>query len=259
MLGRYSVIGLCIGAQRSGKSTWLDNYIETVKKNGGCGLVYNIGKPTDFKSCVEHELPTFKSLVKEDKQNKELETLPHYLTMNGKKKMWSRFIWDNRGKGVKFADYDSRTRDLFFGSVYYHTSNTCLVLDDCKNIVRSGINGNLIPLSNRANHTGRLIGGKKKNIKGWTASGNDIFFVFHGIEQPNPDLWQYATHLVLFRCAFIPQGQFIDNYTVQVQVEKCFNILLNMPNYFYCIVDIKNVESYLYDNQKNKFYNITNF
>ena len=111
---------ILIGAQRSGKSYFSNDLLQKYKAAGNTGLVYNLGKPTDFAAAKEIFLCSEKqhvlNLGKSWKENPEFILYEDETEI----KDFRNFCPDWKGRAAKTARLDLTQERLFFESFYYY-------------------------------------------------------------------------------------------------------------------------------------------
>lgn len=236
---------LCIGAMRSGKSFFSDHYIRQYIRKGNSALVYNLGKTTDFQNSKNH----IRLLNEEQHANiigkkkfKESPKFRFFEDQKGKVQDFKNFNKLYLGKSAKTEKLGRNFERRFIDSFYKYCSNTLLVLDDARSIFRYGMNDNFLNLFSRINHTG-----KESPFKSWQNKGSDIIIIFHSLNHVNPELLDYATHIINFKYAFEPDFSRLDNREIQRQMKNSFKALKSAKPYFYTITDIHKMKTFLFN------------
>lgn len=226
---------------RSGKSYFANSLISKYNAAGQSALIYNLGRPTDFKSARPGFLMNRNEHIKE--LGKEWKQSPNFFGFN-----------DERGLKIKIEDFnkvyykaalkvpriDSITERLFIESYFEYISNTLLIFDDARALFRYGVKAEFLQLFSRINHSGI-----KHTAPAWRAKGTDIILIFHSIDHVNPELWDYATHLINFKYAMEPDFNSIENRQIREQVKSSFAALSEAPQYSYTVTDIHNLKTFL--------------
>lgn len=216
-----------IGAQRSGKSYLSNALLEQYIKRGGCGIVANLGKPSDFAAAQE--------------------VLAHgagFETLQGKKHTWRNFV--RKGRAVKFSALDKADSERFLGLFADYCAQTLLILDDARFMFRSGLTKAQIALFGRLNHVGLRRADRLR------AKGSDCIVILHSLEDSGlDDLMSYATDLCVFRTETEPQYSRIKNPYLRRVLELHFRKLYEAPKYSYLKIDLKNGICKLVKNRQN--------
>lgn len=198
-MNRTRFFQIIVGKPQSGKSHYANEFIKKYNSMGGFSLVYNQGRPRDFKDHTEFEIPDIYDLAAKirDKvrRSKFLNRpfLPYFLDEHGGV---APFIQRSGGK-VKINRAGSADMErAFFRYVYGYMYNSLLTIDDARPIFRNGLNSDMVMLFSRLNHTGKKSGAKQNGI--------DAQVIFHNLEMVNDELLDYATHIKLFQVNFLP-------------------------------------------------------
>jgi hypothetical protein len=232
---------ILIGAQRSGKSYFSNDLLQKYKAAGNTGIVYNLGKPSDFAAAKEIFLCSEKqhvlNLGKAWKENPEFNIYED----ENEIKNFQNFCLDWKGKAAKTARLDLTQERLFFESFYYYISNCLLIIDDARAVFRYGVKAEFLNIFSRLNHTGR-----KNPIKNWQAAGTDAIVIFHSLDHVNKELFDYATHIINFKYSMQPDFDRVENSQIRTELKKCFNALNKAPQYSYTVTDIQNLNSKIF-------------
>lgn len=235
---------LCIGAMRSGKSFYSDYYMKQYVSKGNSALVYNLGKITDFKSAQLINLSNEKThaLKLGKKAFKENTEFRFFEDQKGNLQDFRLFNKLYRAKAVKTAKLGRSFEREFIDSFFSYCSNTLLIYDDARATFRFGVNDNFLNLFSRINHTG-----KKSPFKNWQNKGSDIILIFHSLNHVNPELLDYATHVINFKYAFEPDFNRLDNREIRRQMQNSFKALSKAKQYSYTITSIHDMKTFFYN------------
>ena len=216
------VVAAVVGMQQSGKTYFCDQLIKQRQKIGGLGIVYNLGRDTDFESCNFAEVMTLEEHKKYyGKDNKQIV---YYKNKNENKKPFSSIIYD--AKGLKFVQTEQAEEKQFFINIWRQVSNAVLIVDDCKTIFRHGLKQSHLNWFNRANHAGNKI-----VDKGWKNAGNDVYAVFHNLDEMPPFLWAYYTKVIQFRTNQEPFLNQLTNHEQRNEILKAQQVLKELPRF----------------------------
>ena len=235
---------IIIGAQRSGKSFFSNQLIEKYKAAGNSAIVYNLGKPTDFKAAREIFLMSQRQHAAIlGKSYKEQPFFRYYEDQDQVKDFYN-FSPENAGRAVKAARLDLTAERLFFESFFKYISNSLLVIDDARAIFRNGVKAEFLTIFSRLNHCGRF-----NPVTNWQAAGADVIIIFHSLDHVNQELFDYATHIINFKYAMRPNFDRVDNEDIRKHLQNCFSALEKAPQYSYTVTDIHNSKSKLFIKQ----------
>jgi len=240
-----------VGAMRSGKSFDANQRVKAFCNRGGAGLIYNLGKPKDFDAAAEGELLSLKDhrrqIIKRGGGKAELSEFKqdpsflYYRDPKGKLRDFKKFALENAGQALKFAPI-SDFKNSFIEAFYFYCPHTFLVIDDCKSIFRHGVPAEFEQLFSRINHAGTKVPTKNKD---WIAAGADVLLIFHSIDQVNPVLWDWATHLIQFKSIAAPDFSKIGNRAIEIQAQKSWAALERLPRYSKSITDLHTTKTIL--------------
>ena len=133
MAAKERTNALIVGAPRQGKSHYVEQKMIEYAKAGGCSVVYNAGKPSDFSHFLHVKIMTVRDMVKvwELKNGKrmrsnEIHQEISFFWFGGKLYHISQFCKMFSGKCVKIDrinDTRFRSEDFFFEAVYRNFYN----------------------------------------------------------------------------------------------------------------------------------------
>lgn len=188
---------LLVGAPRSGKSTFAAQLCNAANSLGQTALIYNASPRSDnFARAVEIELLSSKDLSRilgKTKSKAAAEIDDTYYKYQNKIYHLKNILALFCGKTIK-AQRLYNDEDIFFNTIKNYISNSLLVIDDAKEVLRYGLSSELISILSKINHTGA-------NLKNplWRGKGCDVVLVVHSLQDINPIIWSYATDLIMFR------------------------------------------------------------
>ena len=229
---------------RSGKSWRSNALLKSHIGRGGAGLVYNLGRPTDFSAAKEGRLLNLKEHLRHLKkigwtkeQIKEYKTDPLFLfyefpISSGKIRHIKNYSLDNRGRALKFAPIMGFDRQ-FIEAFYNYCAHTFLIVDDARPVFRYGVQAEWAQLFTRINHAGRAC-----PVKNWQAAGADVAVIFHSLDHINPELFDLFTHVIQFKAAKQPVWQSIKNSQLESQLKRAFLALERLPKYSFSVTDV---------------------
>lgn len=242
---RQSII--IAGLERTGKTYWAEQIARQYITLGRPAVLYNAGMDKDFSGAEICNPLTFEDLQRRlPKKSRYLidsmecveffhdETTDKIYPM----KIFRQFY---AGKMVKiYAISDER---FLFESFFRYLYDTLIIFDDIRATTRQGLSSNFIRLLSRKNHAGMRMD------RSGAQTGVDLFFIYHSLDTPPPELFDYSTRIVLFNLNRVPSDR-IKNQELWEVVETSVNELKLMPKYSYIeiilrdypgIVTIKNV------------------
>lgn len=226
---------LLVGAPRQGKTYFGEKKLMEYAKNGGCSVVYNVGRPTDFSRFIPVEIMTVQE-YRDKWQAKHKKTMPtydvpkevFYYKFNGQVYHLSQFSQHFAGKCVKIERVLSsgfyRNEDYFIASIYKYFYNTFLMFDDCRTIFRKGLSSEMVGLLSRINHAGKTIAPKPELI------GIETMLTYHGFDTVNEESYQFVNLLVQFRTLSSPKTR-MDNPEIQEAIESNYHALKSTKRY----------------------------
>lgn len=227
------------GLQRSGKTYHIT---QVLRRHPGSVIAYNVGRTADFEGYTEiefldpEEAAVYLDLKKHDRTRYLFRPVVEYFRVGAKVFHMSYFTAFAAKNGRRFKHYGrvgSRyERALFQGFALYLTG-CAVVFDDARPIFRAGLSDAAINLFSRQAHTG-----KKARYQPAKAPGVDIFLIFHNLDRVNGELYDYATHLVMFRCNQKP-SQGIENKEAQDAIFAAYDWLLSAPRYSRAVIPLQ--------------------
>lgn len=235
-----------IGAMQQGKSFFANQLLQQYAAKGWAGLVYNLGRPTDFSAAEKIKLLSYQDHLamcqtKEQRQAyKENPFLSYYKDAKGNLKEWEQANFAPpaglAGKAVKMVGADSLTERLFFDVIYNYISNAFIILDDIRAAFAHGLKQEFRLLFSRINHAGA-----ESPAASTRGKGVSIAILLHSLSDlVNVDgLLTYVTHIVNFKTMRPPDLSILKKDEVlKDHFSKSYNYLVNAPKYSHTITDI---------------------
>jgi len=232
---------IVVGAMRSGKSFFCNEYLREYIEAGGCGIVYNLGKNTDFEAAEqatlysggEHE----ECLGKEQWDGSFDLYTPGVATVK-KPLQFKKFNIEHVGKAFKcYRIADRATERAFVKSFYRYCSNTLLILDDTVPVFRHGINEEFYTLFSRINHSG-----ERHLAANWKSAGADIILIYHSLNHIREDMFDFVTDIVCFKYEMEPDWKVIKNDSIRNKLKESFKFLSSAPQYSLTWLNINELE-----------------
>ena len=241
---------LLVGAPRQGKTYFGEKKLIEYAKSGGCSVVYNVGRPTDFKRFISVEIMTVQEYKRlwEKKEGRMMKTfdVPNevsFFKYNGSIYHLQDFSRLFAGKCVKIERVlnsgNYRNEDYFIAAIYRYFYNTFVMFDDCRTIFRKGLSSEMVGLISRINHAGKTIATDTKLI------GIDLMLVYHGFDTVNVETYQFINLLVQFRTMFLPKMR-IDNYEMEEVIERNYHSLKTTEKYSHFEFDLFTLNNTLF-------------
>lgn len=236
------VNSILVGAPRQGKTYWGEKTLIEYAKNGGCSVVYNVGRITDFSRFIPVEIMTvgeYRNLWERwNRKSMAQFDIPkeiNFFKSGGKLYHIKDFPRLFAGKCVKIERVlntgNQRNEDYFLSSIYRYFYNTCLMFDDCRTIFRKGLSSEMIGLLSRINHAG------KHNCKNSELVGIDTILTYHGFDTVNNETYQYINKVIQFRTSSMPFLK-IDNAELEDVIEQNYQSLKKSEKYSHFEYDI---------------------
>lgn len=227
---------LVAGRPQHGKTFYTERLAEKIMHGGGFVFVYNPGRSTDWANALEANPVHPKTIARKRGLTKpseikafvdDCETID-FFEIGGKyyksKDIPSAFS----GKTLKmYRDVELEQR--FYATVYEYFHGGLLVLDDNRSAGRR--TPNLLQLYSRANHTG------KKYTK---KPGINVAVVYHNLDTPPKELFDYLTHVVLFQVNRAPDG--LKMPELESELSEAVDWLANSPKYSRCEIHLLGAE-----------------
>ncbi len=241
---------LLVGAPRQGKTYFGEKKLIEYAKAGGCSVVYNVGRPTDFQRFISVEIMTvqeyremWQTKHRKIMQSFEVPKQVEFFKFNGKIYHLSQFCKLFAGKCVKIERVLNsgtfRNEDYFIAAIYKYFYNTFVMFDDCRTIFRKGLSSEMVGLISRINHAGKTIATDTKLI------GIDLMLVYHGFDTVNVETYQFINLLVQFRTMFLPKMR-IDNYEMEEIIESNYHALKTTEKYSHFEFDLFTLNNTLF-------------
>ncbi len=225
---------LIAGLQQSGKTYFTEQLCK--KKNlNGFSCVYNIGRVTDWSFAIQLT-PITPDLIQSSKQQKAAKDRFHVVDFwkdESTGKIWaSRDIPKiYKGKTVKIyrsQNYEKQVINCF----YEFWAGGLIIFDDFRVSTRFGLKDYHIQLFSRQNHTG---------AKYFNISGMDIVFVYHNLDTPPGELYDYISHLILFKLNSPPKPPTGEHATDEAIFDAIENVN-KLPRFSYAAIQIRDCE-----------------
>ena len=246
------------GEQRSGKSYLANNMLANYIHSGNTGLVYNLGRTTDFECATAAKLFTEREHIKlmDKERGKEYADDPKQLYFSliktpQKIELFPQININYAGKALKFWRIDRRSERVFIYDAFEYLSNTMLILDDARPIFRYGIADEYLQILFRRDHAGY-----KNPAKNWQGAGIDIVLIFHTIEQVNNELFDSNPLVINFKYRMKPNTDGIENAYLKHILPKIHDVLYRMPKYSYSITDTETEQTTIYNAEERQFYDL---
>ena len=230
MSERIRFHAIIAGIEQSGKSYFS---IQIANTYPGGVIAYNPGNEKDYKNYKEIEVVEVAEragmLTKAERRAFLASPKVEYFRHNGEvyhfRQLVSAFP---AGRFLLYRIPCRKTEDLFFQALNIYVHNYLIILDDARPVFRQGLQRGAIQFMNRKNHAGKLA--KRPPAKGqkW---GLDVIPIFHNADKVNGELYDYATHLVLFRSTQTPRPDTIDNAEVYAEITAAIEAVNNAEKY----------------------------
>lgn len=228
---------LVAGQEQSGKTYFCEQLARKYAASGRTAVLYNAGKDDDFSGAEICEPLSLEDMVRQvGKRNKaQIDALNHLPAFRddrtGKTYPFSVFRKFYAGKMVKI--YRHQNERYLFKSFFLHVYDTMLILDDFRGTTRTGLGHELIELVSRKNHAGT-----KNPERGTAAQGIDTFFVYHNLDTPPAELFDYVNRIVLFRINRIP-GDRTKNPEMWERIGEAYEWLKGQERFSYSELAIR--------------------
>lgn len=222
-----------IGAERTGKTYFSrETAIKIGDKTGKGVFAYNVGDPNDFSSFTFIDFPDVKKI------NKKADNMTVFRCVKTgciySIKDIGNFILKNK-RVASFRVFDLKDEMMLFEYLFKYAGFNIYILDDFRPVLKHGIKKELQQLFFRKYHTGF----KLKD----TPNGSDMFIVFHGYNQVNPDLYNACTHLVCFETNTPPiKEDFKRMPHLYDLLVTAHNSLASMPDRSYAHIKLKGIK-----------------
>jgi hypothetical protein len=252
------------GAMQEGKSYYTDQKAnEYVRTGKGFVLVYNCGKPEDFKDftqieilekgeTVAHLTSHHNSIIRSAKERKFSKRQIDLLNDNKRNEIslykenavplffrdcrtdnfyriesLMNFAMSSKGNRRVKMQRPSREFELrFFDIIYKNVSHCYLIVDDCRAIYKNGLQSGDIQTYSRLNHSGTKIQAPELNGK-----GIDCSLIFHDLDLVNEEFYTYATEVTLFKCNQKPDFRKIRMPNLVKHIDNAFSHLQTAERY----------------------------
>jgi len=239
-LYKNRILKIIAGAERSGKTFFLEAFGNQLNKNGYTFIVYNPGGK-DFKDFERVEIlgisESLQYLKKEARRKLKIFKQILFFRYNGNIYRIADFNKVLRGKKVKIYRL-MENENLFWMAIYKYVSNAFFVIDDARPILKNfSSNGYLIGLFSRKNHTG-----ENSSLVSYREKGLHMATVFHNLDKVPEELYDYATHLVMYKCTRKPDKKKMGNDELYEMIEFCYNDLRKVPKYNAWSLNLKGEE-----------------
>lgn len=230
---------LIAGLERSGKTYFAEGIAAKYVSIGKTAVLYNAGNDKDFSNAEICNPVTLDQMVRRMPKSKRhlidrLECLEFFEDEKTGKiipfKLFRKFY---AGKMVKIYAIDDER--YLFESFFRYVFDTLIIFDDFGANTRHGLSSNLIRLCSRKNHAGHKYCNE-------LPPGIDTFFIYHSLDTPPPQLYNYLTRIVLFRLNSIPEKR-INNEALWAAVSDCIEQLKSLPKYSHFEILLRECEN----------------
>jgi hypothetical protein len=227
---------LVAGRPQHGKTFYTEKLAEKITENGGFVFVYNPGRPTDWADAVEATpihpkvIARKKGLSKPSDINRfieECDTIDVW-EVGGKYYKAEQIPFAFKGKTLK-CYRDTELEQRFYATVFRYFHSGLLVLDDNRSAGRR--TSNLLQLYSRSNHTGK---------KYTERCGINIAVVYHNLDTPPKELYDYLTHIVLFQVNRAPDN--LKMPELESEIASAVDWLATAPKYSRCEMHLLGAE-----------------
>lgn len=228
---------LVAGLEQTGKTYYIERLANQYAKSGRAVIAYNVGKPTDFSDFQEINIVTplemMASMGKEEARQFRMLPKIEYFRHKGKVYHFSKFREMFEGNGAKVYRIDNRYERYLYQCFFEHVFDTLIIFDDNRAQTRHGMGHEMTQLISRKNHCGSL--------HTETSYGNDLVFIYHNMDTPPKELWDYITRAILFRLNRIPEN-FLKNPEFMSAINWSYEKLKEMPKYSKVEILLRNVD-----------------
>jgi len=193
---------LIAGRPQFGKTYFTERLAEKINLGGGFVFVYNPGRPSDWSNAIE-ATPVHPKKIAAKKGLQKPSDIKAFVDACETIDFWEvEGLYYNSAdiptafKGKQLKMYrDVELEQRFYATVFKYFHGGLLVLDDNRSAGRR--TPNLLQLYSRINHTGKAFTKKP---------GMNICVVYHNLDTPPRELFDYLTHIVLFQVNRAPDG-----------------------------------------------------
>lgn len=251
---------IIVGGQRAGKSFYTAKKIDNYTKKGGSGIVYNLGKQTDFSNCDFFEPLSLKDhqkyiVAKEGKAAlKEYNYFKEFKFFRYKGQIYDIGDFNNvlYGKAVKVGRISKRFEPAFFDAIFKKVSNIQMVFDDSKSLINDTPRDWENDYLTRMNHAGR-----DHDYRNYIGQGLDLTLMYHNLDQIPKAVWEaYNDDYIFttFKYNKEPDFRDVSDYDLRRALEASFYLLKEQPKYSY--TKYYQGDLFLYNNDSQKFFKI---
>ena len=229
---------LIVGAERSGKSFFANKLARMVSR-ASWSLVYNVVRPGDFAEASDVtflDVDDHKSLLN-SKQKRAFNSSPslQFFARNYREVFkladWNRVAW---GRMWKCQKLDYREEEYLWQAFFDYMACGLVILDDCRETFRHGLQKKMIQLLARKNHAGNMCSDPR--LHGY---GIDMGLIFHSVDKVNQEIYDYINRMVLFRTNRKPDSTKFDNEFLYAAIEWAYDELNNSPDYHSCHINLR--------------------
>lgn len=216
-----------------GKTYYTERLAEKTTASGGFVFVYNPGGPPDWKNTLEatpihpRTIARKKGLTKTAEINRYIadnSDVVKFWEVDGKFYKSEEIPFVFRGRQLKcLRSFDME--QMIFATIFEYFHGGMLVLDDNRSSGRR--TPNLLQLYARSNHTGK---------KYTTKPGINIAVVYHNLDTPPRELYDYLTHVVLFQVNRAPQD--LKMPELEEAINDAVDWLAEAPKYSRCEIHL---------------------
>lgn len=220
---------LIAGVEQSGKTYFAEQFAQQYIKRHNCAVIYNVGKDDDFAGaeiCTpipKRDLMLFARTKQEQYEMKTLNHLPIFRDEKTNKIIkFENFSKFYKGKTVKIYRTDGER--YLFKSFFLYLYDSLIILDDNRAATKHGLAHEQIELFSRKNHAGLKYANGKQGV--------DIFFIYHNLDTPPAELYDYLTRVILFRLNRSPNNtKFNTNPELYDHIVTAIDDLKTMEKY----------------------------
>ena len=216
------------GIQRSGKTLYTEQIARDYIRMNKPAVLYNAGMAKDWKgSEICNPITAEQLYYKLPKKKRYLVDTMDCIEFfederTGKVYHFKNFRSFYAGKMVKI--YSVSDERFLFESFFRYCYDMFITFDDVRATTRQGLSANFIKLLSRSNHAGMRM------ERGGLETGIDMVFIYHSLDTPPPELFDYCSRIILFNLNRVPTSRIKNDELWQV-VERSVNELKAMPKY----------------------------
>lgn len=235
-MNEYHSFILVAGRPQFGKTHYTERLAEKIMQGGGFVFVYNPGRARDWANAIEatpvspEKVAIKKGYTKQSDINrfvKSCETVD-YFEISGK--YYKSQDIPNAFKGRSIKCYrDVQNEQRIYSTIFKYFHGGLVVLDDNRSAGRR--TPQLLQLYSRINHTG----------KNYTKTpGINLCAIYHNLDTPPSEMFDYLTHIVLFQVNRAPSG--LKMPELEAELEKNVDWLSEQEKYSRCEMHLLGAE-----------------